>query len=61
MVAVETLRLPLKDCEKAPPPTVSFGSFATGASRQQGKPCAVCPESGSFQGTGGSARPLMPR
>jgi hypothetical protein len=37
------------------------GSFATGASRQQGKLCAVCPESGSFQSNGGSARPLMPR
>jgi hypothetical protein len=37
MVAVETHRLPLKDCEKAPPPTVSFGSIAS-----------VCPSDSVF-------------
>jgi hypothetical protein len=36
------------------------GSFATGSSRQQVKPCARCPESGSFQSTAAPRGPRRP-
>lgn len=42
-------------------PEDRYGSFATGANLQQGKPRPECPENGSFQSAGGSTGPLMRR